>query len=99
MRAVTMRGASVKGTSVRFPRRGLEPDRAAHAAERAVGRHVTRETAGAQVVDQLVEGTGADVAEEAPVHGQTRRPSAVGDALDLLEGELAVGGGRAGLDA
>src|SRR5437870_12929613 len=99
MRAVTMRGASVSGMSFRVPRRSFEPDRPAHAAERAVRWHVAGEPAAAKVVDELVEGGGADVAEEAPVHGQARRPAAVGDALDLFEGELAVGGRRPGLDA
>ena len=50
----------------------------------------------AQVVDQLVEGAGADVAEEAPVHRQARGAAAEGDALHLLEGELAVVGGAPG---
>src|SRR3954463_5557467 len=38
----------------------------------------------------MIESLVADVAEEAPVHGQTWRLSAEGDALDLFERELPV---------
>ena len=64
-----------------------------------MGRHLVGQPARLEVVDQLVEGVVGDVAEEAPVDGQAGRGAAEGDALDLFEGELAVGGRAAGADA
>ena len=75
---------------------GGEADVAADPAQRSVGRDLVGQPAGPQVVDELVEGAGADVAEEAPVHRQARGAAAEGDALDLLQGELTVGGGAPG---
>ena len=77
----------------------LGGDRLAHSGQGAVLGHLVGATAGAEVVEQGVDVVVGDLVEVAVVHLQAGRLGAGRDALDVLEGEGAVGGGAAGLDA
>src|SRR5204862_6865113 len=72
---------------------------AARPAQGAVGWDLVGQTARRQLVDKVVEAVVADLAEEAPVHGQARGLATQGNALDFLDGEPSVGGGGTSLDA
>ena len=61
------------------------------AGERAVGRDLVVEPPGAEVVDQLVEVVVGDLVEVAVVDLEARRLGAGREALDVLDGEHAVG--------
>ena len=64
-----------------------------------MGRHVAIEPPRTQVVDQGVEALGRLAREVAVVDLHARGDRAGGDALDVLEGEHAVGRGRTGTHA
>ena len=68
----------------------------AGAGEDAVLGHLVGAPAVAEVVDQGVGVVRGDLVEVAVVHLEARRLGAGRDALDVLEGEGAVGGGAAG---
>ncbi len=56
-------------------------------------RHVPAQTTRSQVVDEDVEGLVGNVPEEPVIDGEAGCSPAVGDALDVLEAEHAIGGG------
>src|SRR3546814_19046195 len=74
-------------------------DLLADAGEGAVLGHLVGPPAVAQVVDEVVGRLGGDLVEVAVVHLEARGLGAGGYALDVFEGEGAVGGGAAGLPA
>src|SRR3546814_14549295 len=74
-------------------------DLLADAGEGAVLGHLVGPPAVAQVVDEVVGRLGGDLVEVAVVHLEARGLGAGRYALDVFEGEGAVGGGAPGLHA
>ena len=97
-RAVWASAAAARSRTMAW-RSTCRPAAAAHAHQRAVGRHGVGQPAGAQVVEQLVEALGRLRAHVAVVDLHAGRAVAVGQALGFVQREDAVGRRPAGPDA